>query len=611
MIGRALGGYELLELLGAGGVGQVYVARDPVLGRQVAIKTLRPEFSRDETFLSRFYNEAQSLGDLNHQNITTLHALHLEGDEPFMVMELVRGHTLEALLSKVHRLTLRESLAVIVQAVAGLTTAHRRGVIHRDIKPSNLMVTDGGLLKIMDFGIARVRGSQRMTRAGQMFGTLLYASPEQIRGGDVDERSDVYSLAVVLYEMLAGAPPFSAENDLALMTAHLETPPPPLAAQVQDIDARVEAALMRALAKMPDQRFASVEEFGAAVSTATVRGDATEILRECISVGFPASASSIRATRFVGTPGLAGASADRHAGSSQSGRGVSGGTPALAALKPSKGMRLPIAVLGAVIAIFAAGLGYVIWPTSEPEPRVARLTTSATSDTSQVRPADTKPAAAEPPKTTPPTATQPTRSTALAPAEPTRSTAPPAPAPQTPPTDTNPSASVETTTSTTSAPDPKPFPVVAALPPTPPPTPTPSLEPVAVPKPPPEVPRPAPVVLPPEPPRVQQPQADVRGTVTAVQSASRIKVGDRWIDLYGINDPTNNQASHVQAMIGYLNPTHGAVDCFEKSGGRYQCYAGDTDLSASALRDRIARPTGDAAAVSGGSPPVKAGGSTR
>jgi eukaryotic-like serine/threonine-protein kinase len=195
-IARRTGQYERLELLGEGGVGQVYAARDRLLGRQVAIKTLRPQFGRDRDFLTRFYGEAQRLGELNHPNITTLYALHLEGQEPFMVMELVRGQTLEALLAHVHRLPLREALAVVAQAASGLTYAHRMGIIHRDVKPANLMVSESGLLKIMDFGIARVRGSQRLTRAGQMFGTLLYASPEQICGGDVSERSDRYSLAV-------------------------------------------------------------------------------------------------------------------------------------------------------------------------------------------------------------------------------------------------------------------------------------------------------------------------------------------------------------------------------------------------------------------------------
>src|SRR5690349_17356499 len=166
MTPRKIGTYELLELLGEGGIGQVYAARDTVLGRQVAIKMLRSELSRDRNFITRFYNEAQSLGDLSHANITTLHALHLEGREPFMVMELVHGRTLEALLERVHHLPLRDCLAIVVQAVAGLGYAHQRGVVHRDIKPSNLMVTDSGLLKIMDFGIARVRGTQRLTRAG-------------------------------------------------------------------------------------------------------------------------------------------------------------------------------------------------------------------------------------------------------------------------------------------------------------------------------------------------------------------------------------------------------------------------------------------------------------
>src|SRR5579884_2995362 len=284
-LGKA-GPFELIELLGEGAVGQVYGARDPLLGRQVAIKMLRRELSGDREFLDRFYGEAQRLGDLNHANITTLYGLYFEGDKPFMVMELVRGRTLKDLLRRTRRLPPRESLAVMAQTLAGLAYAHRAWVIHRDIKPSNLMVTDGGIVKIMDFGIARVHGSLHLTRAGQAFLTPLYASPEQIKGEEVDERSDLYSLGVLFYEMLAGRPPFVAKSEYLLERAHLEDAPPPLAEAVPDLDPRIAAAVMRALAKNPAERFASAEEFGHAVGARAIRGDAPDILQEFIAATF-------------------------------------------------------------------------------------------------------------------------------------------------------------------------------------------------------------------------------------------------------------------------------------------------------------------------------------
>src|SRR5215208_4343163 len=252
MNGRTIGTYELEGLLGEGGIGQVYAAHDIVLGRKVAIKMLRPELSRDPNFVERFYAEAKSLGTLNHSNITTIYAAQFEGEQAFMVMELVHGHTIEALLAQAGRLTVRDSLAVLAQAIPGIRYAHRRGVIHRDLKPANLMLTDDGIVKIMDFGIARVQGSQHLTRVGEFCGTYVYASPEQIRGEDVDERSDLYSLAIVFYRMLAGTAPFTSTNEYALMTAQLQTPPPPLAERVPDRDPATEQVLMRALAKRPE-----------------------------------------------------------------------------------------------------------------------------------------------------------------------------------------------------------------------------------------------------------------------------------------------------------------------------------------------------------------------
>lgn len=165
-----------------------------------------------------------------------------------------------------------------VQAADGLSYAHEQGVFHRDIKPSNLMVTESGRVKIMDFGIARVRGSERMTRAGTAVGTLLYMSPEQCRGLEGDERSDIYSLAVVLYELLAGAPPFKAASEFELTKAHISVQPPPLIPRVAGVEPPLEFAIMKALAKRPEHRFASMRAFSDATGASALRGDATGIV---------------------------------------------------------------------------------------------------------------------------------------------------------------------------------------------------------------------------------------------------------------------------------------------------------------------------------------------
>ncbi len=216
MTRQVIGHYEIQGLLGSGGVGYVYAALDRELGRAVALKALRPEFSSDPNFVERFRGEAANLARLNHPNITTLYSLHRgtapDRDDMVMVMELVHGQTLKNVLACSQRLGVEACLAVIAQAVAGLSYAHRLGVIHRDIKPSNLMLNEAGLLKITDFGIARVQGSERLTRDGSIVGTLAYIAPEQIKGSEGDERSDIYSLACVLYELLTGSPPFRGDN---------------------------------------------------------------------------------------------------------------------------------------------------------------------------------------------------------------------------------------------------------------------------------------------------------------------------------------------------------------------------------------------------------------
>jgi eukaryotic-like serine/threonine-protein kinase len=274
-----IGQYEIRELLGEGGIGKVYGAFDTILQREVALKTLRPELLSDTNFVERFRAEATSLARLNHPNITTLYSLVPDADNLCMVMERVRGHTLDDILKKRNApLDVRESLAILAQAADGLAYAHSLGVIHRDIKPSNMMIGENGVLKIMDFGIARVRGSQRLTRSGSIVGTLAYMAPEQLRGEEGDESSDLYSLAIVLYEMLSGSPPFAADTDYALMQAQIQNKPDRLVPRVPGLDGGVESAVLRALAKKPSQRFASMRAFSDALGASALRMDAPKIL---------------------------------------------------------------------------------------------------------------------------------------------------------------------------------------------------------------------------------------------------------------------------------------------------------------------------------------------
>jgi serine/threonine-protein kinase len=276
---KTIGQYEIGELLGEGGIGQVHAAFDTVLQREVAMKSLRPEVLSDANFVERFRAEATSLARLNHPNITTIYSLIPDGKNLYMVMELVRGHTLDEIIKERNApIAVRESLAITAQAADGLAYAHSMGVIHRDIKPSNLIVSENGTLKIMDFGIARVRGSQRLTRSGSIVGTLAYMAPEQLRGEEGDDSCDLYSLAIVLYEMLSGSPPFNAASEYDLMQAQINQKPERLTPKVPGLDPKIENALLKALSKKPDQRFPSTRAFSDALGASTLRMDAPKIL---------------------------------------------------------------------------------------------------------------------------------------------------------------------------------------------------------------------------------------------------------------------------------------------------------------------------------------------
>jgi serine/threonine protein kinase len=295
---RRIGQFEVQELLGEGGIGQVYAARDTVLDRMVAIKSLRAELLSDKSFVARFRGEAKNLALLSHPNITTLYTLLEEGGSLYMVMEMVRGQTLEAILEQRGApFTTQEALAIIAQAADGLSYAHEMGIVHRDIKPANLILTNTGLLKIMDFGIARAQGAQRMTRDGSIVGTLAYMSPEQCRGQEVDGRTDQYSLAIVLYEMLTGKVPFEATTDYELMQAHINSPPEWPSRRVPGIAPHAEKALMKALSKKAHDRFPALTAFKEALGAPASRTEALSIVHKVTrlagSAGIPAISSAV------------------------------------------------------------------------------------------------------------------------------------------------------------------------------------------------------------------------------------------------------------------------------------------------------------------------------
>ncbi|MGA3003655.1 MAG: serine/threonine-protein kinase [Acetobacteraceae bacterium] len=281
-----IGQYEVKYELGRGAFGVVYAAVDAELGRWVAIKELHREISTNPALVERFRAEAISLAKLNHPNITALYHLLHPQDEWFLIMELVQGQTLDKVLHRLQRLDLTEALAIIVQTAAGLGYANRMGVIHRDIKPSNLMLTDTGQVKIMDFGIARIRGTQRLTKSG-LLGTYAYLAPEQFRGGEGTEQSDMYALACVAYEMLSGNIPFDAPTEAEMMRGHLELPARSLRDILPGLDPAVDDAIQRALAKDPAARFANVEEFSDALGGALIERQAQEIVRTRILSRMP------------------------------------------------------------------------------------------------------------------------------------------------------------------------------------------------------------------------------------------------------------------------------------------------------------------------------------
>ena len=251
MIGRTIGTYKITGTIGSGGMGEVFVGEDLMLERQVAIKRLRPELASRPDVVQRFRSEAVVLAKLHHTNIATVYAFLQEGVNFFLVMEYVQGWTLQNIIEAHGALAPAVAVGLLQQALDGIGFAHRRNIIHRDLKPANVMLTESSVIKVMDFGLARVLGSAHLTRTGRMVGTLEYISPEQIRGEETDARSDIYALGILLYELVTGRLPFESDSEYTLVRAQVETPPPSPRHIMPAISPQLEHIILRALAKAP------------------------------------------------------------------------------------------------------------------------------------------------------------------------------------------------------------------------------------------------------------------------------------------------------------------------------------------------------------------------
>ncbi|MDQ3995109.1 MAG: protein kinase [Actinomycetota bacterium] len=299
------GRYELEELLGSGGMSNVYRAHDRVLERRVALKVLHDRYSGDPEYVERFRREAQAIASLSHPNIVTIiDRGEFEGCQ-FIVFEHIRGETLKDIVADEAPLPVEQALALVHQAARGLAYAHGSGIVHRDVKPQNVLIDQEGIAKVTDFGIARSADRDEMTIPGTVMGTSDYISPEQASGERVDERSDQYSLGVLLYELLTGDVPYPGDSMVTVAFRHLHDPVPSVREKRPEVSPRVDAVIRRAMAKRPEDRFPSTDALIAALevcmseeTTAGAAGDGdTQILGPVEPARSPRRADRVRRER--------------------------------------------------------------------------------------------------------------------------------------------------------------------------------------------------------------------------------------------------------------------------------------------------------------------------
>jgi eukaryotic-like serine/threonine-protein kinase len=276
MLGQTVGKYRIVSRLGRGGMGTVYKAVDETLDREVAIKSLNPDLT-DPDILKRFRAEALTLARLNHPNIAMLFELTEHDGALLMVMEFLRGETFEVLSQQSGPMPVDRSRDLCMQVLDALGHAHRAGIVHRDLKPANLMLTDSGVVKVMDFGLARMAGTEHLTTDGFMVGTPAYMAPEQVLAHEIDGRADLYAMGVVLFRLLTAQLPFKAESGISMAHKQVHDAPTPVRQVRTELPPACEDIIGRALSKSPAHRFQTAEEFKAALIAMSVTGSSSAI----------------------------------------------------------------------------------------------------------------------------------------------------------------------------------------------------------------------------------------------------------------------------------------------------------------------------------------------
>lgn len=292
--GSVFAGYEVGSVLGRGAMGVVYQARDPKLERDVALKVVAEHLAQDASFRERFVQEARAVARVEHPGVVAIYQTGEERGVPFLAMRLVRGRELSKVLAEHGRLTPDEALRLLRPVAEGLDAAHAAGIVHRDVKPANIIVpADGSPPVLVDFGIGRVMQETRATQTGSWVGTVDYVAPEQIRGGAVDGRADQYALGCVMHELVMGTPPFRRDDTIQTLFAQASDPPPVIATGDAEADARLNAAVGRALAKRPEERFATCRDLLGSAAGSDAPAAAETARAGTLVIGVPPSGAAV------------------------------------------------------------------------------------------------------------------------------------------------------------------------------------------------------------------------------------------------------------------------------------------------------------------------------